>query len=229
MAESRKKLFACIVVVLLLLIPLSATFEDYAAAMDEGSLLVYPELILKGQLPYRDFETFYGPANPVVLAAAYAVCGPNLFIERAVGLIYRICILVAFFVLFQRWGTTIATGCLLIAGFLIVPGRNGVCTFIALPARESRLHTELFLGRASRRHRGVVSRGSRARPVYWCFAAVFPHEPDSPLDLHRWSRAGIGTICVVSDCGQPGTTSQQSIPFSGRVFWSGQAVAGFLG
>jgi hypothetical protein len=67
--------------------------------MDEGALLVYPELILKGRLPYRDFETFYGPANALVLSGVYAISGPNIFVERTVGLFYRILIFGAFFVL----------------------------------------------------------------------------------------------------------------------------------
>ena len=36
-------------------------YEQVGQRMDDGALLLYPELILKGWLPYRDFETFYGP------------------------------------------------------------------------------------------------------------------------------------------------------------------------
>ena len=95
--------------------------------MDEGFLLVYPELILKGQLPYRDFESFYGPGNPYALSAAYAVLGPNIFVERAVGLIYRLLIVAAVFGLAQRWGIGVAVGCSLIAGFLLAA--TGVIAF----------------------------------------------------------------------------------------------------
>jgi hypothetical protein len=116
----RKHLLAA-ALILALLLPLWPAFEEYAAPMDEGALLVYPELILKGQLPYRDFETFYGPANPFLLSAAYAVCGPNIFVERSVGLMYRIGILAALFVLLRRSGATIAAGCLLVISFLFVP------------------------------------------------------------------------------------------------------------
>jgi hypothetical protein len=88
-------------------------------AMDEGSLLVYPELILKGQLPYRDFETFYGPGNPYALSAAYAVFGSNIFVERAVGLVYRLLIISAVFGLAQRWGIGAAVVCSVMVGFLL--------------------------------------------------------------------------------------------------------------
>jgi len=84
--------------------------------MDEGSLLVYPELILKGNLPYRDFETFYGPANIYVLSGVYAVFGPGIFAERATGLVYRLLILGAVFCLARRWGLALAAGATFIAG-----------------------------------------------------------------------------------------------------------------
>jgi hypothetical protein len=121
MNPSRKQFLVGVLIVLALLFPLWPSFEKPAGPMDEGSLLVYPELILKGQLPYRDFETFYGPANPFLLSAAYAGFGTNIFVERSVGLIYRALILAAVFALLRNWGTFIAAGGVLITGFLMVP------------------------------------------------------------------------------------------------------------
>lgn len=116
----RKHLIAA-AVILTLLAALWPAFDDRAARMDEATLLVYPELILKGQLPYRDFETFYGPANPYVLSAAYAIWRPSIFVERAVGLGYRLAILLGLCALLRRWGETMTIGGLLIAACLIVP------------------------------------------------------------------------------------------------------------
>ena len=48
-----------------------AAFQLPTLGMDEGTLLVIPEQVLKGKLPYRDFETFYGPPNPFLLAVVY--------------------------------------------------------------------------------------------------------------------------------------------------------------
>jgi hypothetical protein len=120
-----RKLFVAAIVILIILVPLSHGFRVPAVPMDEGSLLLYPERILKGDLPYRDFETFYGPANLWVLASAYTLFGTHIFTERAVGLIYRLLILVAVFVLAQRRGTLLAAGCTAIAGFLLI------CTWLA--------------------------------------------------------------------------------------------------
>src|SRR6266446_5722595 len=41
-------------------------FHSPAIPMDEGMVLVYPEMILKGQLPYRDFESITGPGNSMI-------------------------------------------------------------------------------------------------------------------------------------------------------------------
>src|SRR5438132_10283660 len=94
-------------------------FHSPAIPMDEGMVLVYPEMILKGQLPYRDFESVTGPGNPMVLAGAYAAFGPNLFVERAVGLAYRVLIVLAIFGIAQRWGALIATSCAILTIVLL--------------------------------------------------------------------------------------------------------------
>jgi hypothetical protein len=94
-------------------------FDAPGGAMDEGSLLVYPELILKGQLPYRDFETFYGPGNLWVLSAAYALFGTDMSVERGVGLIYRLLVLLSVFGIARRWGLAAAIGTMCLMGMLL--------------------------------------------------------------------------------------------------------------
>jgi hypothetical protein len=94
-------------------------FDAPGGAMDEGSLLVYPELILKGQLPYRDFETFYGPGNFWVLSIAYTLFGTDMSVERAVGLAYRLLILLSVFGIAQRWGAVAAIGTMALMGMLL--------------------------------------------------------------------------------------------------------------
>src|SRR5438105_7935058 len=94
-------------------------FQSPAVPMDEGMVLVYPEMILKGHLPYRDFESITGPGNSLILAAAYETFGTNIFVERAVGLIYRVLIVAAIFGIAQRWGTFIAAGCAFTAMLLL--------------------------------------------------------------------------------------------------------------
>jgi hypothetical protein len=112
---------AMVIGLLFLLIPLSTGFHHGGGPMDEGTLLVYPEMVQHGAMPYRDFETFYGPANPYLLAAVYTAFGTNIGVERMVGLLYRVVILVAIFGITRRWGTAIATVCMLMSGLLFLP------------------------------------------------------------------------------------------------------------
>lgn len=119
-AQNRKTLVAGAVVFLILLIGFWPAFEKEASQMDEGTLLVYPEMLQHGALPYRDFETFYGPANPAVLAAVFSIFGTNIFVERAAGLIYRLLILLAVFAIAQHWSRTIAAGCVFLTGCLLL-------------------------------------------------------------------------------------------------------------
>src|SRR5437588_7998335 len=61
---NRKVVFQSLVLITLaaaLVIALWPTFQAPGQPEDEGIALVHPELLLKGRLPYRDFERIYGP------------------------------------------------------------------------------------------------------------------------------------------------------------------------
>ena len=88
--------------------------------MDEGSLLLYPELIQHGKVPYRDFETFYGPANIYFLAATYSFFGANISVERGIGFLYRALVLLLIFALVSRWNTALAASCTALAGWILL-------------------------------------------------------------------------------------------------------------
>jgi hypothetical protein len=118
--ERRNRIAAATVVLLVLLVGFWPSFEKTGLPMDEGMLLVYPELVSHGQLPYRDFETFYGPANPYVLAGAFSIFGTHIFTERSVGLLYRLVCVLAIFGIARRWGTLLAAGCMFVAGALLI-------------------------------------------------------------------------------------------------------------
>lgn len=99
---------AVLLVLLALVLVRFIEFEASGSHMDEGVLLVYPELILSGKVPYRDFETFYGPMNLWVLAGAYRVFGAHILVERAVGFATFLALLLGVFTLARRGG--IVTG-----------------------------------------------------------------------------------------------------------------------
>ncbi|MEP6603097.1 MAG: hypothetical protein ABJB69_04025 [Spartobacteria bacterium] len=121
-SEIRNVYPKCLVFVLiaaLVTIALWPAFESPATPGDEGTTLVYPEMFSKGRLPYRDFDTMYGPGNILILSAVYAGFGTNIFVERAVGLIYRLLILLAIFGIVQRWGIIVAFGCTFLTAVLL--------------------------------------------------------------------------------------------------------------
>ncbi len=96
-------------------------FYIAGSRMDEALLLVFPELLLHGKVPYRDFETFYGPANLWILAAAFRVFGATVEIERIVGLTYRFALFAALYFALRRWGKAAAIGVVMIAAFALLP------------------------------------------------------------------------------------------------------------
>jgi hypothetical protein len=121
-ARNRRTTGAVAVLTLLaILLPFWSGFDVPGGAMDEGMLLVYPELMLQGKLPYRDFETLYGPGNLWMLAAAYAIFGTGIDVERCVGLLYRLVVAGGIFFLLQRWSLFGAViGTVLASSFLFL-------------------------------------------------------------------------------------------------------------
>jgi hypothetical protein len=105
---------------LILLFAFSSGYNAPGIPMDEGMVLVYPELVQHGAVPYRDFETVYGPGNWWFLSGVYAIFGTNIQVERTAGLLYRIVCLLSIFALTRRWGITVAASCLLLAGTLLI-------------------------------------------------------------------------------------------------------------
>jgi hypothetical protein len=116
-----RRAFAIAIIVLLVIVGTAVPgYDAVAQRMDDGSLLLYPELILKGWLPYRDFETFYGPANAYLLAGVYAVFQPGIFVARTVGLVYHLTILAAIFCIVRPRGKALALGSVFIAHFFLL-------------------------------------------------------------------------------------------------------------
>jgi hypothetical protein len=87
-------------------------FSFGGGAQDEGLLLVYPHLIVQGEVPNRDFEHLYGPADVGVLAGVYSTVGSGVTAERTVGLIYRFLLVVSIFGLAgrNRWEIGLLAG-----------------------------------------------------------------------------------------------------------------------
>ena len=89
--------------------------------MDEGVLLVYPELVLRGAVPYRDFLMTYGPGDTWMLASLYSIFGTQVAVERLAGIAFHALTAVAIFAHASRWGAAVAVMSGVIGGVLLVP------------------------------------------------------------------------------------------------------------
>jgi len=122
MSRRLRALLGLTVVALVLAIPLPGAFVDVGGAMEEGFMLVFPERVLAGDVPNRDFLHLYGPGSLWVLAAAYAAFGADIAVERVVGALQLIGVVLAVRSWTRPWGEAVATVAAVIAAvFAITP------------------------------------------------------------------------------------------------------------
>jgi len=92
---------------LLIFITAMLLWPQFRAAgwvQDEALLLVYPQQIMRGAVPQRDFQSLYGPGTYWLLVLVYHVTHLTVTVERSVGLGYRLSIVLAMFLTSRRWG-----------------------------------------------------------------------------------------------------------------------------
>src|SRR5437870_8881309 len=73
-------------------LPLRGLLRAPGAPMEEGFMLVFPERILAGDVPNRDFLHLYGPGGLWLLAGVFKLFGVSLAAERLVALAQRIAV-----------------------------------------------------------------------------------------------------------------------------------------
>jgi hypothetical protein len=81
------------------------TLNSAGSMQDEGALLAYADRVLHGAVAHRDFETYYGPGMPWVLAGAFAVAGHHVLVERAVGMLLELVVTLGMVSVGLRFGT----------------------------------------------------------------------------------------------------------------------------
>lgn len=83
---------------------LRALFRYSGPPMEEGFMLVFPEQLLHGRVPHRDFLHLYGPGSLWALAGWYKVLGVSLTAERIFGLGQLAVIVGGVMALVRPWG-----------------------------------------------------------------------------------------------------------------------------
>lgn len=101
---------------------LPALYRSVGSSMEEGFMLVFPELLNRGKVPNVDFLHLYGPGSLLSLAAWYRLFGTTLEVERTFGLLQHLGFISAVMVLVRPWGR-LATACvgLLSLVFVLTP------------------------------------------------------------------------------------------------------------
>ena len=109
---------------------------------DEGLVLVGADRVLRGDVPYRDFWTLYGPAGFYVEAALFRLFGETALVARGLDAAVKAAIVGLTFLIVQRFGrrTLAAAAAVLVLGLLIYLRNYGVPLFPAICASLLAVH-----------------------------------------------------------------------------------------
>ncbi|MFZ6002457.1 MAG: hypothetical protein ACOYXM_00850 [Actinomycetota bacterium] len=111
---------APLIVLVSTLPPLHGLWLAQGTPMEEGFMLVFPEMVLEGKVPNRDFLHLYGPGSLWVLAAVFALFGVSLAAERTVGFLQHLGIAFGIYRLLRPWGPWVAAGGASIGAMIVV-------------------------------------------------------------------------------------------------------------
>jgi hypothetical protein len=103
------------------LLPLLELWRAPGPPMEEGFMLVFPELVLEGEVANRDFLHLYGPGSLWVLAGAFKAFGTSLATERAIGFLQQIGVAFGVFAVLRPWGRWVAAAGGAMAAVVVVP------------------------------------------------------------------------------------------------------------
>ena len=108
------------VIAVVCLLPLWGLWLAAGPPMEEGFMLVFPELVLEGQVPNRDFLHLYGPGSLWVLAGLFWVFGVSLAVQRVVGFVQHLGVAFGVYALLRPWGPWVAGGGGVIAAVIVI-------------------------------------------------------------------------------------------------------------
>jgi hypothetical protein len=184
------------------LLPLPGLWGAPGPPMEEGFMLAFPERVLAGDVPNRDFLHLYGPGSLWVLAAAMKAFGVSLEVERVVGYLQQLLVAFGVLALLRPWGRLVAAGGACITALIVVPPIGltalpwvggvgfGLWAITAGVAKPPRLAAAGLLAGAALLYRpdlvvavgaaGLVlgwglSPGERKRLIGWALAGVSPY------------------------------------------------------
>jgi Dolichyl-phosphate-mannose-protein mannosyltransferase len=133
---SVQSAFFVLVLVFFSAIVLGAKLFGLFSTQDEAILVLYPDLIVRGYVPYRDFAFTYPPGTFYVLTAIYALFGNTLLVERIAGMGFQFAMVAALYALGARisrvTGFSAALLGLAVLALFPVPGAYPIFPALAL-------------------------------------------------------------------------------------------------
>jgi hypothetical protein len=110
-----------VIVGLVVALPARGVFRAPGPPMEEGFMLVFPERLLAGDIPNKDFLHLYGPGSLWALAGAYKVFGMSLWTERVFGFLQLLALVAGITHIGYRWGRWTAVVAGATTAIVIVP------------------------------------------------------------------------------------------------------------
>src|SRR5215471_14837360 len=103
------------ILAVVVLLPLRGLMRAPGPPMEEGFMLAFPEEVLHGAIPNRDFLHLYGPGSLWVLAALFKVFSTTLWTERVAGYLQQLALIAAVYAIVRPYGRRLALGGAVIA------------------------------------------------------------------------------------------------------------------
>lgn len=144
-----QSVLSVLIVAAVLALPMRALMRYQGPPMEEGFMLVFPERILEGDLPHKDFLHLYGPGSLWALAAWYKLVGVSITAERVFGLAQLAGIVFGVMALAWPWGRRVATAVGII-GVLLTTTAIGL-TALAWDGAVALLVASVWVGLRARR------------------------------------------------------------------------------
>jgi hypothetical protein len=110
-----------VVVGLAILLPLRGVLRAPGAPMEEGFMIVFPERLLRGDIPNRDYLHLYGPGSIWTIAGFFKAFGVSMWTERAVGVLQLVGLIAGTTYVGYRWGRYAAALCGVVTAVIIIP------------------------------------------------------------------------------------------------------------
>jgi hypothetical protein len=110
-----------LIVAVAILLPARGVFRAPGPPMEEGFMLVFPERLLEGDIPNKDFLHLYGPGSIWVIAGLFKVFGISIWTARVFGFAQLIGLIAGTTYVGYRWGRWPAAVAGVVTAIIIIP------------------------------------------------------------------------------------------------------------